>query len=50
MRLEQQNALLPKKSRKKVIGKKEVEKIIARIARIPDVQVGKSDKVMLKKS
>jgi ATP-dependent Clp protease ATP-binding subunit ClpA len=42
------NALLSKKKRKKVITVEDVEKIVARLARIPEVKVGESDKDMLK--
>jgi ATP-dependent Clp protease ATP-binding subunit ClpA len=43
------NALLSKNKRKKTIGVPEVQKIVARLARIPEVKVGESEKDMLKK-
>ncbi len=42
------NALLSKKKRKKAITVEDVEKIVARLARIPEVKVGESDRDMLK--
>ncbi|MAZ44092.1 MAG: ATP-dependent Clp protease ATP-binding subunit ClpA [Legionellales bacterium] len=40
--------LLPAKKRKKVIGVKEVEQIISKMARIPEKNVSSSDKTLLK--
>ena len=42
-------ALLPENKRKKVIGVKDVEAIISKIARIPPKRVSKDDKSMLEK-
>ena len=41
--------ILPKSRQKKIVGKQDIEEIIARIARVPSTQVSSDDRLALKK-